>query len=54
MLEPMGKQNTRTKSIRNGFFKHKYITNPTVSPKNAVIAAAANLADALKIPHHLK
>ena len=37
-------------------FKQKYITNPTVTPEDAVIAAATNLADALKnkIPHHLK
>ena len=29
------------------FFKHKYITNPAVSPEDLVIAAAANLSRAL-------
>jgi hypothetical protein len=29
------------------FFKHKYITNPAVSPEDLVIAAAANLSQAL-------
>eukprot|EP00804_Cyclotella_cryptica_P002823 CCRYP_009357-RB/>CCRYP_009357-RB protein AED:0.24 eAED:0.24 QI:0/0/0/1/0/0/2/0/561 len=29
------------------FFKHKYITNPTVTPADAVIAAAANLSHLL-------
>jgi hypothetical protein len=29
------------------FFKHKYITNPTVTPADAIIAAAANLAHTL-------
>ena len=26
------------------FFKHKYLTNPSQSPADALIAAAANLA----------
>ena len=30
------------------FFKHKYVTNTTVTTKDSVIAAATNLADALK------
>ena len=30
------------------FFKHKYITNPSASPEDAVMAAAANLASVLK------
>jgi len=29
------------------FFKHKYITNPAVTPEDLVIAAAANLSRAL-------
>eukprot|EP00804_Cyclotella_cryptica_P003825 CCRYP_018936-RA/>CCRYP_018936-RA protein AED:0.22 eAED:0.20 QI:0/0/0/1/1/1/2/0/637 len=29
------------------FFKHKYITNPTVTPADAIIAATANLAHVL-------
>jgi hypothetical protein len=30
------------------FFKHKYLTNPSVSPTDALIAAAANLAHVIK------
>eukprot|EP00804_Cyclotella_cryptica_P020437 CCRYP_014425-RA/>CCRYP_014425-RA protein AED:0.04 eAED:0.02 QI:0/0/0/1/1/1/2/0/1218 len=30
------------------FFKHKYITNPSVTPTDALIAAAANLAHVIK------
>ena len=30
------------------FFKHKYISNPTVTAADAVIAAAHNMADSLK------
>ena len=30
------------------FFKHQYITNPTVSPKSHVVVAAQQLATALK------
>ena len=35
--------------------KHKYITNPDITPKDRVIASAGKLADALKgcIPPHL-
>jgi G3E family GTPase len=29
------------------FFKHKYITNPTVTPADAIIAATANLSHVL-------
>jgi hypothetical protein len=38
------------------FFKHKYLTNPSVTPEDLVIAAAKNLAQALKtsIPQHLQ
>ena len=38
------------------FHNHKYISNPTVTPGDAVIAAAQNLAAALKIkmPHYLQ
>jgi hypothetical protein len=38
------------------FFKHKYITNPAVTPEDLVIAAAANLSKALttNMPHHLR
>jgi hypothetical protein len=30
------------------FFKHKYLTNPSVSPTDALIAAAANLAHVIQ------
>ena len=49
--------NTRIISISaTVFHKHKYIANPTVTPGDAVIAAAQNLAKALKIkmPHYLQ
>jgi hypothetical protein len=41
----------KTRAIRISntvFFKHQYITNPTVSPESHVIAAAQQLAIALK------
>ncbi len=40
-----------TRTIRisgTAFFKHKYLTNPSVTPKNQIIAAAACLTDAIK------
>ena len=46
--------NTRKIRISNTLFhKHKYISNLTVTPGDAVIAAAQNLAAALKskMPH---
>ena len=49
--------NTQTVRISNTVFhKHKYISNPTVTPDDAVIAAAQNLAVALKskMPHYLQ
>ena len=49
--------NMRTVRISNTIFhKHKYISNPTVNLGDAVIAAAQNLAAALKrkIPHYLQ
>ena len=49
--------NTRIITISNTVFhKHKYISNPTVIPGDAVIAAAQNLAAALKskMPHYFK
>jgi hypothetical protein len=38
------------------FFKHKYLTNPSVTPEDVVIAVAENLARALDttIPQHLR
>ena len=56
MFEPMGKQNTRTKSIRDSVKKKQLHENPTVTTEDAVILLFANLAYALqnKISHHLK
>jgi hypothetical protein len=42
---------TKTRAMRISdtvFFKHQYITNPTVSPESHVVAAAQQLATALK------
>ena len=44
----MGTKYNRNKDIRNGIFKHVYISNPTVTAADAVIAAEQNMADALK------
>ena len=42
-------KNTRTTRISGTmFFKHKYITNPTVTPEDTITAAAINLADSLR------
>ena len=49
--------NTRTVRISNTVFhKHKYISNPSVTPDDAVIASAQNLAAALKskMPQYLQ
>ena len=42
---------TRTRATRISdtvFFKHQYITNPAISPESHVVAAAQQLATALK------
>jgi hypothetical protein len=40
---------TRTTRISGAaFFKHKYLTNPSVTPEDQVIAAAAHLTNALQ------
>ena len=42
-------QNTRPTRISDMvFLKHKYISNPTVTAADAIIAAAQNMSDALK------
>ena len=49
--------NTRTIRISNTVFhKHNYISNPAVTLDDSVIAAAQNLAAALKskMPHYLQ
>ena len=43
--------NTETKAIRGSetvVFKHKYITNPTITPGDAIVSAARDLTKALK------
>jgi hypothetical protein len=50
---------TATRATRTSgaaFFKHKYITNPTITPKDRVIAAAGALAHALHnwMPPHMQ
>ena len=42
------KDTRTTRTTATVFFKHKYITNPTVTPADAIVAAATNLADALQ------
>jgi hypothetical protein len=37
-----------TRILETVFFKHKYLTNPSMSPTDALIAAAANLAHVIK------
>ncbi len=49
--------NTRvTRISATVFHKHKYISNPTVTPSDAVVAEAKNLAKSLKgkLPHYLQ
>ena len=38
------------------FYKHKYLSNPTATPANAIISAAGNLITAIKghLPHCLQ
>jgi hypothetical protein len=45
-----------TQILGAAFFKHKYLTNPLVTPEDLVIAATKNLAQALEtsIPQHLR
>ena len=46
--------NTRTKALRVSdtvFFKHKYISNPSVTPEDSAISAANRMTDALKMHH---
>jgi hypothetical protein len=37
-----------TRVSGTAFFKHKYLTNPSVTPKDQIIAAAARLTDAIQ------
>ena len=46
--------NTSTKALGvlgTVFFKHKYITNPSVAPEDTVISAENRMTDALKMHH---
>ncbi len=56
MLEILVNNDTATRISGAVFFKHKYITNPTVTPKERVIVAAGALAQALdnQIPPHMQ
>ena len=53
MLESSNEKNTRYKNIQQIFFKHKYLTNPAVTPADATLAAASNLASQLR-KHHTR
>jgi hypothetical protein len=44
----MSQKSEQPESATQYFFKHQYITNPTVSPENLVVAAAQQLTSALK------
>ncbi len=50
----MATRATQTSGV--AFFKHKYLTNPSVTPEDLVIAVAENLTRALKIsiPQHIQ
>ena len=48
MLEILVDNNACYSDFGCGIFKHKYLSNPSATPKYLVIAAAANLAKALE------
>ena len=50
------KETRATRGLGTVFHKHKYISNPAVTPADAVIAAAGNLASLIKgkMPQHLQ
>jgi hypothetical protein len=50
------KETRATRISGAAFFKHKYLTNPSVTPEDLVITAAENLTQALEtsIPQHLQ
>jgi hypothetical protein len=49
MMEILDPHNTGHAHLRGrAFFKHKYLTNPSVTPEDQVIAAAACLTNALQ------
>jgi hypothetical protein len=48
MLEILVNNNVRYLDFRHSIFKHKYLSNLLATPKDLVIAAAANLAKALE------
>ena len=53
MLEIAMYKTHATKISNTVFFKHKYLTNPTISPADAILAAAADLAAQL-CGHHTR
>jgi len=48
LLPCLCNQNESNQDKRHCFFNHQYITNPTLSPESHVVAAAQQLATALK------
>ncbi len=46
--EHWSKDTRTTRITATAFFKHKYITNPTVTPADAITSAAANLAHTIE------
>ncbi len=46
MLEILDGQHPQSQA--QPFFKHKYLTNPSVTPKDQIIAAAAHLTGAIQ------
>jgi hypothetical protein len=48
VLEILVNCNQATRISGAAFFKHKYLTNPPVTPEDLVIAAAENLTQALE------
>ena len=51
MLGPMGYVNNRKQVSDTVFFKHKYMTKPSVTPTDAIIIAAVKIA--LSPPTHM-
>jgi hypothetical protein len=55
VLEVLVSNHARNPHLGRSFFKHKYLTNPVVSPEDRVIEAAGALAQALdnQMPSHM-
>jgi hypothetical protein len=48
MLEILDGQHAGNPHLRHSLFKHKYLTNPSVTPKDQIIVAAARLINAIQ------